>query len=150
MYWQQQDPKWVASSWGMPFYFLHLLGNRVWDTLGHSGCLGLSLKMFWGLVFSRKVQFFRIFELLALRLLQQIFPGPSSEVLHTELRKILHLHHQKCYTLNLEKFYTSILRSVTKDLENFLNLWILYPTDPMLVTCLADKTNHPVRRAESQ
>ena len=83
-------PKFVAIAYWHQLGVSGTLWGTLWDTLGH-------FKMFWGLVFSRKVQFFRIFELLALRIFQQIFPGPSSEVLHTELRKISHLHPQKCY-----------------------------------------------------
>ena len=110
-------PKFVAIAYWHQLGVIHrclwdILGHSgtLWDTLGHSGCLGLSLG--------------------PLRIFQQILPGPSAEVLHTELRNFLHLQlrnffldrPQKCYTLNLEKFYTYILRSVTKDIENFLNL----------------------------
>ena len=94
-------PKFVAIAYWHPLGVIH---RCLWDTLGWCGAL----------LFPGRYNFFQIFELLALRIFRQIFPGPSSEVLHTELRNFLHLQ--------LRNFSISILRSVTKDLENFLNL----------------------------
>ena len=116
-------PKFVAIAY---WHQLGVIHRCLWDTLGHSGTFwdtlghsGTTLGV-WDCLWDH-LEYFH---------LEYIFPGTSSEVLHTGLRNFLHLQlrnffldrPQKCYTLNLEKFYTYILRSVTKDIENFLNL----------------------------